>query len=177
MLFRHTGANMIWVTYPIFLEDLGADPLFIGAIYAINAVGQFVVMQFLDRFESSRLVATGFILSAITFPSYTLATVYWQIVPAQIVLATAWSCLYVGAMKYVMERNEEKGTSAGILQSVLAISAIAGAVLGGVMAFGYGYHGAMYLATGLALMGLVVFLYSNAWAKRGMGKGFIRDGP
>jgi MFS family permease len=174
VMLRHTGANMIWVTYPIFLEDLGADPLFIGAIYAINAFGQFFVMQLLDRFSSSSLVAFGFIFSAITFPTYTLAIVYWQIVPAQIILAAAWSCLYVGSIKYVMEKNEEKGTAVGILQSVLAISAILGAMLGGVIAFAFGYHGAMYFATGLAVVGLIVFAMSDSWMRSRISKGFIR---
>ncbi|MCQ5375295.1 MAG: MFS transporter [Methanomassiliicoccales archaeon] len=160
VMLRHVGANMIWVTYPIFLEDLGAGPLFIGAIYAVNSIGQFIFMQFLDRYGSTKLVIAGFVLSAITFPSYTLATVYWQIIPAQILLASAWSCLYVGSLKYVMERNDEKGTSAGMLQSFLSISAIIGAALGGVVSFKFGYHGSMYLATILAICGLIVFITS-----------------
>ncbi|MEM3059402.1 MAG: MFS transporter [Methanomassiliicoccales archaeon] len=161
VMLRHIGANMIWVTYPIFLEDLGAGALFIGAIYAVNSIGQFIFMQFLDRYSSHLLVVAGFILSAITFPSYTLAVVYWQIIPAQITLASAWSCLYVGSLKYVMERNEERGTVTGILQSFLSISAIIGAVLGGLISFKYGYHGSMYFATMLAVSGLIVFVFSN----------------
>jgi len=126
----------------------------------------------LDRFSSSSLVAFGFIFSAITFPVYTLALVYWQIVPAQIILAAAWSCLYVGSMKYVMERNDEKGTAVGILQSVLSISAIVGALLGGTISFAFGYHGAMYFATGLAVAGLIVFAISDSWMRARIRKGF-----
>jgi MFS family permease len=161
IMFRHIGANMIWVIYPLFLASLGADDLFIGAIYAINAFGQFAFMLFCDRFGSSRLVAVGFIMSIVTFPSYTLATVYWEIIPAQITIAIAWSTLYVGSVKYVMERNEEKGTSAGLLQSFLSISAIIGALLGGVAAFLFGFHGCMYIATGMAAIGLVTFYFVN----------------
>ena len=40
MLIRHTGASMIWVTYPLFLESIGADVEWIGAIYAVNTFGQ-----------------------------------------------------------------------------------------------------------------------------------------
>ncbi len=175
IMLRHIGANMIWVTYPLFLEDLGADPLFIGAIYAVNAFGQFFFMQLLDRFSSSSLVAFGFVFSAITFPTYTFALVYWQIIPAQIILAAAWSCLYVGSMKYVMERNDEKGTAVGILHSVLSVSAILGALLGGVVSFAFGYHGAMYFATGLAIVGLVVFAMSDSWMRARIRKGFNRS--
>ncbi|MDD1773790.1 MAG: MFS transporter [Methanomassiliicoccales archaeon] len=172
IMLRHIGANMIWVTYPIFLADLGADPLFIGGIYAVNAFGQFFFMQLLDRFSSSSLVAFGFIFSAVTFPTYTFAIIYWQIVPAQIILAAAWSCLYVGSMKYVMERNDEKGTAVGILQSVLSVSAILGALLGGAVSFAFGYHGAMYVATGLAVAGLILFAMSDTWMRTRIRKGF-----
>jgi MFS family permease len=161
VMFRHVGANMIWVIYPIFLEDLGATALFIGIIYAVNAAAQFIFMQFVDGFRSKQLVFAGFILSIITFPSYTLATEFWMIVPAQISIAGAWSCLYVGSVKYIMERNDEKGTSAGMLQSSLSVSAIIGAVFGGMIAFALGYHGTMYIATVLAIIGLIIFYYTS----------------
>jgi len=108
-------------------------------------------------------------MSIITFPSYTLATIWWQIIPAQLMIALAWSTLYVGSVKYVMERNDEKGTSAGLLQSALSISAILGALLGGVAAEVFGYHGCMYLATVIALAGLVIFVVSDRWASRHLG--------
>ncbi|MEI6795801.1 MAG: MFS transporter [Methanomassiliicoccales archaeon] len=163
VMFRHIGANMIWVVYTLFLADLGASPLFIGIIYAVNAAGQFIFMQFVDQFDSKRLVFAGFVFSIITFPSYTLATEFWMIIPAQIGIAGAWSCLYVGSVKYIMERNEEKGTSAGMLQASLSISAIIGAVFGGMIAFAIGYHGTMYIATVLAIIGLIIFFYTNKW--------------
>ncbi len=161
IMFRHTGACMIWVIYPIFLADLGADPLFIGAIYAINAFGQFVFMQLCDRYAGFLLIIVGFVMSILTFPSYTLATVYYEIIPAQIMLALAWSTLYVGSVKFVMERNDEKGTAAGLLQSTLSISAILGSVMGGVVAQLYGYHGCMYVATFVAIIGLIIFVGHN----------------
>ncbi|MGD0817193.1 MAG: MFS transporter [Methanomassiliicoccales archaeon] len=166
VMLRHIGANMIWVVYAIFLADLGADPLFIGMVYAINATAQFVFMNYLDRFGSKKLMLFGFVFSMITFPSYTLATTYWMIIPSQIMIAASWSCLYVGSVKYVMERNEEKGTSAGLLQSFLSISAIIGALIGGVATYSLGYHGTMYLATAMATLGLVVFFFSNKWMER-----------
>lgn len=170
IMFRHTGANMIWVIYSLYLASLGADPLFIGAIYAVNAFGQFVFMQFCDRYRSNPLILVGFVMSILTFPSYTLATVYWQIIPAQIMIALAWSTLYVGSIKYVMERNEEKGTAAGLLQSFLSVSAILGALLGGAAAEVFGFHGCMYMATVIALAGLIIFLWSDRWATKHFGK-------
>jgi MFS family permease len=166
IMFRHTGANMIWVVYPLFLADLGATPLFIGFVYGINAVGQYVFMRFIDRFKTYHLVMAGFLFSILTFPSYTLATRPEEIIPMQISIAAAWSCLYIGSIKYLMERNEEKGTSSGLLQSFLSISAIIGALVGGATAFALGYHGSMYIATGLAIIGFVVFIIGNSFLSK-----------
>ncbi len=164
--FRHTGANMIWVIYPLFLADLGADPFFIGAIYGINAFGQFAFMYFTDRYKSVALVIVGFVMSILTFPTYTLAGSWWQIIPAQVMIALSWSTLYVGSIKYVMERSDEKGTCAGLLQSMLSISAIIGAILGGIAAELYGYHGCMYIATVLAMIGLALFVITHHWLSK-----------
>ncbi|MEM0449462.1 MAG: MFS transporter [Methanomassiliicoccales archaeon] len=170
IMFRHTGANMIWVIYPLFLADLGASPLFIGAIYAVNALGQFFFMQMTDKYKAVPLVVIGFIMSIVTFPSYTLAQVYWQIIPSQIMIALAWSTLYVGSIKYIMERNEEKGTSAGLLQSALSISAIMGALLGGFASGFFGFKGCMYIATAVAIIGLAIFLFGNRWIRHFVDK-------
>jgi MFS family permease len=167
---------MIWVIYTLFLASLGASPFFIGIIYAINAVAQFFFMQLCDRYHSAPLIMVGFTMSILTFPSYTLATVYWQIIPAQVMIALAWSTLYVGSVKYVMERNDEKGTSAGLLQSALSISAILGALLGGVADQAFGYHGCMYLATLIALLGFALFLISDRWATKHLSKDFRPSG-
>ncbi len=166
IMFRHIGANMIWVVYPLFLADLGASAVFIGFIYGINAVGQYVFMRFIDRFKTYHLVMAGFVFSILTFPSYTLATTPEQIIPMQVSIAAAWSCLYVGSIKYLMERNEEKGTSSGLLQSFLSISAIIGALVGGVTVFTLGYHGSMYIATAMGMVGFIVFITGNRFLDR-----------
>jgi len=159
MLIRHTGANMIWVTYPLFLESIGADVEWIGVIYAVNAFGQSFFMIFLDRYDPSLLVAVGLISSALTFYTFTLAGSYWEIIPSQILLAAAWSCLYVGALRYVMDRNKEKATVTGLLSSTMSISGIIGPVLGGIAATVFGFKGTISIATAMSVIALCIFVY------------------
>ncbi|HKZ98419.1 MAG TPA: MFS transporter [Thermoplasmata archaeon] len=50
MFVRHTGANMAWVIFPLFLREVrGFDDLQIGIAYAVNPIVQFAVMQRIDR--------------------------------------------------------------------------------------------------------------------------------
>jgi len=159
MLIRHTGANMIWVTYPLFLESIGADVEWIGVIYAVNAFGQAFFMLFLDRYDPSLLVAVGLVSSALTFYTFTLAGSYWEIIPSQVLLAAAWSCLYVGALRYVMDRNKEKATVTGLLSSTMSISGIMGPVLGGIAATLFGFKGTISIATAMSVIALCIFIF------------------
>ena len=160
MLIRHTGANMIWVTYPLFLISIGASPEMVGVIYAVNAFGQFAFMAVMDRFDPIVLVAVGLASSAATFYTFTLAGSYWEILPSQILLAAAYSSLYVGSLRYVMDRNEEKATASGLLSSTMSISGIIGPVLGGIAATAFDFKGTILIATLMSVVALGIFLYA-----------------
>ena len=165
MLIRHTGANMIWVTYPLFLISIGADSALIGAVYAVNAFSQFLIMNYIDRFEPSALIAFGTGASAVTFVIFALSDSYWQILPAQVLLASSWSCLYVGSLRYVMDKNEEKATATGLLSGMMSISGILGPLAGGFTAVAIGFRGTMLVASVMALIALAVFLYELSAAR------------
>ena len=160
MLIRHTGANMIWVTYPLFLTGIGATPQWIGIIYGVNSVGQFIFMMFLmDKYDPSLLVAVGLGSSAVTFFTFTLAGSYWEIIPSQIMLAFAWASLYVGSLRYVMDKNKEKATASGLLSSTMSISGIVGPVMGGIAATAFDFKGTIAIATGMSIVALAIFIY------------------
>ncbi len=167
VLVRHTGAHAIWVIFPLFLLDLKMDLLAVGVLYAVNSGTQFVVMQLADRFESSRLVATGLLISTATFISFTFAQNFWHMFPTQILLGASWGTIYVGSLKFVMEKNVERGTSTGLLNSVLSISAIIGPLLGGMIVggvlslgfdLGIAYRSTMWVAALMAVVSFFLFL-------------------
>jgi MFS family permease len=159
MLIRHTGANMIWVTYPLFLASLDAPTEWIGIIYAVNGFGQFAFMFLFDRPDPALLVAIGLVSSALTFVTFTLAGNYWEIIPSQVLLAFAWASLYVGSLRYVMDRNKEKATASAMLSSTMSISGILGPMLGGIAATALGFEGTIWIATAASVVALVIFLY------------------
>jgi MFS family permease len=158
MVIRHTGANMIWVTYPLFLISVGADEVLIGLVYAVNAFSQFMIMNFIDRFNPTLLVGFGIGASAVTFFLFSLAGSFWEIVPMQVILASAWACLYVGSLRYVMDRNEEKATVTGLLSSSISVSGILGPLAGGFAAAALGFRGVMLIASGMSIVALCIFV-------------------
>jgi DHA1 family multidrug resistance protein-like MFS transporter len=155
---RHAGATGIWAIYPLYLSQLGASNFWIGIIYAINAFGQFAFMSFLDRYKTRLLIQLGFISSVVTFVSFAFCRNYKQLLPLQVILAFAWSCLYVGSLKYLIEHNDERSTAVGMFNSTLSLSGIVGAVLGGALAV-FGLPVVMLAAAALSVAGVFVFRF------------------
>jgi MFS family permease len=154
---RHCGAFNIWVLFPLFLAELGASRLWIGAIHGINPLGQVLFMPLVARIPSSTLIRLGFCCSAITFMGFSICRTFLHLIPFQILLAFSWSCLYLGSMKYLMERNEERSTSAGIFHSLFSLAGIVGALIGGFTAT-LGYRTVMITAVLFTLAGFLVFI-------------------
>ena len=160
MLIRHTGANMVWVIFPLYLRDnLGMSGLEIGIAYTVNPLVQFAVMRKLDRFPSRTLVIAGLVGSAATFLTFTLARNFVEILMTQALLGVSWATLYVGSLQFIVERNPETATAGGILGSVMSISSILGPILGGILSTGDNYIFPMYAAAGLCGAALLAYWF------------------
>lgn len=161
VFMRHAGANSIWITYPLYITSLGGNEFWIGIIYTLNTASQFFVMRFVDRFKERILVSLGLILSSATFFSFTLAQVFFQLFPMQVLLGCSWAFLYVGSLLYLMRRNVEKATCTGMLGSVINLAAVSGALLGGMISEFLGFRTSMYTAAALAATGSFLFITGN----------------
>lgn len=162
ILIRHSGAHMIWTFWPLFLLSIGADLFWVGITQVINGLSQFIFMYTLSgKIKYLRSITAGLILASITFLSYTFATDFWQILPIQILLGISWSLIYVGGLRYLMDRNVEKATVSGLFDSVLSLSSITGPFMAAfVISFG-GYTTIMYLASALAFISFLLFKFSR----------------
>ena len=173
VLVRHTGACAIWVMYPIFIRGLdGAGTalfLWVGVMYGINSLTQFIVMSRLRR-KSSVLIPWGLALSIGTFISFTFCDSIWMLMPTQVVLAAAWALIYVGSIKFIMKHNRERATATGFLNSILQMSAILGSIIGGLIIDWTGNLLApMWLAAGMTLASL--FMYFGIKRFQGLEQG------
>jgi DHA1 family quinolone resistance protein-like MFS transporter len=155
---RHTGAMGVWAVYPLFLSAMGADKFWIGVVYTINPVAQFFFMLFLDRHKSTKLVPLGLIFSALTFVLFGVVKDYKLFALIQIVLALSWSGLYLGSLKFLLERNVERATSIGIFNSVAGLCGIVGPLLGGFLS-SFGFEVLMVAAAVMSVLGWVAYRF------------------
>jgi len=102
------------------------------------------------------------ISSAITFFWFTLATNILEIIPTQFLLGFSWACLYVGSLKYVTERNEDRSTASGLLSSILSLSMVLGPIMAAVIySIWPAYIPIMYNAVLFSLIGYVIFVVAS----------------
>lgn len=158
MLLRNTGAFSIWIIFPIFLTELGANKFWIGAIFFVNTFTQFVIMRRLDIKSDAMLIKVGLFISGLVFFSYSLATKFYLVIPLQIALAFSYSFVYVGSLLFLTRTNKEKATSVGILNSVLSFSMVLGPLSGGAISQMWGFGAAMHFAAGITFLGLLIAL-------------------
>ena len=162
ILIRHSGAHMIWTFWPLFLQSLGASLLWVGVIQAVNAGTQFVFMYvFSGKVKYVASTALGLLLSSVTFFCFTFASDFWQIIPIQIILGVSWALLYVGGLRFLMDRNVEKATVSGMFDSVLSLSSILGPFLAAFVIIIDGYGSIMYVASFLAFISFLLFWVSE----------------
>jgi MFS family permease len=128
---RHSSAAAIWTFWPLFLLQLGADTFWIAIIQCTNAMTQTIIMyKFTDKMKNQHMVSLGLILSGISFISFTIPTNFIGIIPTQIILGFSWAFLYVGTLRYSIEKSHfDKSTAAGLITSILPVANIIGSLI------------------------------------------------
>lgn len=153
---RHTGAVGCWTIFPLYMVSLGADKFWIGVLFTINPVVQFFMMRRLDGRDMEKIVQAGYLLSIIAFFSLIPAAVYYHVIPSMFLVAVSWSFLFVGSMELLLKRNRDKATAAGYLNSVVSLSMITGALLGGFLSYLWGFNTVFAAAGSLSLLSLLI---------------------
>lgn len=153
---RHLGATAVWIILPLYFASLGFDRFWVGILWGINFVVQFIVMRFMERFNPNSIFTLGQFLSIGVFATYAFARHLWPLIAVQALIGVAWSCLYVGALLLVLRTGEDRGTASGIFQATLNLCGAVGPFLGGVIAQIWGYSGVMLFAAALGVAGLAV---------------------
>jgi len=153
---RCLGSYAIWAVFPLFLFSIGANKTWVAILDGINMAFQFVLMRYVERFSSTKMLAVGLIASVIVFASYGLATRYLQLIPVEIILAVSWSCLWVGALTFLMGRSAERGTAAGLLYSITYLSSGLGPLIGGFVSGRWNFQVLMFVAAGITFAGLLL---------------------
>ncbi|MGB9887374.1 MAG: MFS transporter [Moorellales bacterium] len=156
VFLRHLGATAVWIILPLYLAAMGLNRTWIGVLWGVNFVSQFVAMRYLGRYSPVRIFALGQALSVAVFVAYAYVRPGPALLGVQALLGVAWSGLYIGALLLALGSGEERGTAAGLLQSTINLCNAVGPFLGGGLAHWWGYREVMLFAAGLGVIGLLL---------------------
>ncbi|MFX0182366.1 MAG: MFS transporter [Candidatus Hodarchaeota archaeon] len=169
LAIRHSFASAIWVFWSLFLiEELGADTFWVGIIQFTNAATQVIIMtKFTDKMNSQRMVSLGLIFSSIAFISFTIPQNFWGIIPLQIILGLSWALLYVGTLRFSIEKSHfDKSTAAGIITSILPVASLIGSFIAlFITSIGGSYSDIMIVATIATFFTFCGFIYIERRSK------------
>ena len=154
---RYMGVALIWTILPLYLVGIGATMLWVGILYSINTLTQFIVMRRLDKYNNELLIRIGLILSVVAFFAYAIAGNPLEMIPVQIMVGLSWSFLYVGSLSALTDNNIERATVSGILQSLISLALIFGPLASGMITNVYDFRVTMYLGALLSLIGFLVY--------------------
>jgi DHA1 family quinolone resistance protein-like MFS transporter len=162
-IIRHTTASAIWVLWPIFLhEKIGLSFWEIGIVQATNALTQFTFMFLIgDKLKPTTLIAVGLSTSALAFISFTLIQTFPLFLLTQVLLGFSWANLFVGSLRMMLDRNKERATAAGLLNSSISLSSLMGPMIALLIVQllpDSSFEGPMYLAFAASLTAFIFFL-------------------
>ncbi len=155
---RCLGSYAVWTVFPLFLVEIGASRSWVAILDGINMAFQFFLMRYVERFDPGKTLTVGLITSVIFCVAYGLARHYLQVIPAEIVVAVSWSCLWVGALSFLMRKSVERGTAAGLLYSITYLSSSLGPLIGGFVSGRWSYRAVMYVGAAIIAAGLLMSL-------------------
>ena len=163
LIMRHATASSIWILWPLFLnERLDLNLAQIGMVQATNAFTQFIVMFTIgDRLKPKVSIGIGLFVTMLAVFSFTIIDTFPLFLMTQILLGISWGTLFVGTLRYMLTKNPERATAAGLHNSSVQFSSLLAPFISMTivaMIPSSSYEGPMYLTVVFSALALVLFL-------------------
>jgi MFS family permease len=147
---------------PPFARQLGADAALIGAVVAAysatNLVGNLAAGYFVDRFGRKLVLVVGLILTSAAVFAHTMVQTPEQLVwiRAGHGLAAAVAAPAAFALVGDLFPRSKRGRAMGMSGALIAVAALIGPAIGGIIGDRLGYAAVFRLVAGLLLVAAVV---------------------
>lgn len=180
----------LFIQFPVvapYLESLGAGPALVGAVVGAysgaNLVGNVAAGLALDRWGRRRPTLLGLAVSGLALMGYALVRSPLQLLGVRVVHGLATAALSPGAFALLGDASpgDRRGRVMGVSGALIALAAVVGPPLGGLLRDLWGF-GAVFLVGG-GLM-LAVALAFARWAEetaegvlRSPSRGVWREAP
>jgi MFS family permease len=160
-IFRGLCVDLIWTTWPLFVQELGATVFEVGLVWALGGLVNVVLMiplsVFSDRFGRRISILLSFACTIVANLGYTRTTSWEELILFKIIADVAWVLSYPAeaAMIADISTASTRGRLYGLLGVAMPIGSIGAPLLGGLILDNYGWNAVFFSIVGSALIALL----------------------
>ncbi len=156
------GDTSLYAVLPTHAAEAGVAMAGIGILLSANRFIRLFLNGpagwLYDRYPRRNLFVPALFIGALSTALYAATTGFWPLLLGRLLWGLAWSGIWVGGNTIVLDVSHlhNRGRWVGIYQTFFFLGAFGGAVLGGFLTDGVGYHRAMGIGATLTLGGAVI---------------------
>ena len=158
---RAITINLIWTTWPLFVQSLGATVYETSLVWSLSALIGIVLAiplsMFSDRFGRKTAILLGLAFIIIPNFAYTFITGWGQLIPFRM-MANLTNLLYMpaeAAMIADISVSATRGRMFGIVGVAHPIGSIVAPLLGGIILDAYGWNAVFYAIVLAAVLAII----------------------
>lgn len=164
LFFWGFGEGLFWYIQPLYLRELGADPVTIGAVLSLAAVAALLAHvpagYLADRFGAKQVMLAGWLLGVVAISGCYLApSLLWFSLSWVAYVFTAFAKVPINA--YVAQARGRQSVQRAItlVTAGFAGGSVISPALGGWVGAGYGLRSVFLLAAVFFVLSFVVVLF------------------
>jgi MFS family permease len=159
------GDSSLYAVLPTHVAEAGVTLASVGILLSAN---RFIRLGLngpaglaYDRWPRRPLFVAALFIGAASTAIYALTQGFWPLLAGRLLWGLAWSGIWVGGNTIVLDITAagDRGRWIGLYQISFFLGASGGAISGGLLTDGLGYHGAMGIGAGLTLLGGLAALF------------------
>lgn len=158
------GDASLYVVLPTHFQDAAVPLASIGILLSANRFIRLLfngpVGMLYDRLPRRVLFVPALFLGALSTAIYALTQGFAPLLLGRLLWGLSWVGIWVGGNTIILDisRTGNRGRWTGVYQVSFFLGASGGAIIGGLLTDGLGYHRAMAVGAGLTLLGAVTAL-------------------
>jgi MFS family permease len=153
--------NLIWTTWPLFVQNLGANVYEVSLVWSLGGLANVVLTiplaLFADRFGRKTAILLSFAVTIVANVAYTLVTGWTQLIPLKMVADLSWVLYMPAEMAMIADISisSTRGRVYGLVGVAHPIGSIIAPLVGGVILDQFGWHAVFYAIAGAAALAVV----------------------
>ena len=156
------GDVSLYTVLPTYTAEAGVLLASVGILLSANRFVRLgtngIVGWLCDRWSQRQVFVLALFLGALSTAVYAFTRGFWPLLAGRLLWGIAWSGIWIAGNGMVLDTAgvANRGRCVGYYHVAFFLGTSVGALLGGALTDWIGYHGAMSVATALALSGALI---------------------